>query len=38
MTNPAVGKLGKTHFEDLDIDGKIILKFIFKKENKRWWP
>jgi hypothetical protein len=24
MTNPAVGKLGRGHFEDLDIDGRVI--------------
>jgi hypothetical protein len=26
----------KDHLEDLDVDGKIILKWIFKKSNGAW--
>jgi len=32
-----LGKLrGRDHLEDLDLDGKIILRWIFRKYSARW--
>jgi hypothetical protein len=34
-----VGKTGKMyHLECLDVDGRIIFKWIFNKQDERAWP